>query len=61
MTTTTLAEAPLALVATATHQGIPLWTVAILALGGVLTVAWAALLGWSAFSLVAEASSWLAS
>lgn len=64
MSTTTL-ELPgarsLALVATAAHQSIPLWTVAVLGLGGVLTVAWVAFLGWSAFSLVAEVASWVTS
>jgi hypothetical protein len=38
-----------------------LWPLAVIGLGGVLTVAWMAFLGWYAFDLVAALASWVAS
>ncbi len=39
-----------------------LWPLAAIALGGVLTVAWTAFLGWYAFGLVvADLASWMGS
>ena len=48
---------PLA-VATPSHA---LWPLAVIALGGVLTVAWTAFLGWFVYGLVADLASWVAS